>query len=170
MATAKLTLKQLRFVEEYLVSLNATQAAIAAGYSPRTAYRTGADNLRKPQIAAAIENAMAERSARTLVSADQVIKALVNIAFSDRSRIATWGPGGIVFRNSSELTDGEKQLVESFSETRTRNGGTIRVELCSRLGAIKMLAEHVGLLGEADKLRREIEELKRLVHTGRRLS
>ena len=45
-----LTAKQKRFCDEYLIDLNATQAAIRAGYSEKTAYRTGADNLRKPQI------------------------------------------------------------------------------------------------------------------------
>ena len=45
-----LTAKQKRFCDEYLIDLNATQAAIRAGYSEKTAYRTGADNLRKPGV------------------------------------------------------------------------------------------------------------------------
>ncbi|MCA9467070.1 MAG: terminase small subunit, partial [Nitrospira sp.] len=50
-----MTAKQLRFVEEYMVDLNATQAAIRAGYEPRSAYSIGQENLKKPEIQAAIE-------------------------------------------------------------------------------------------------------------------
>ncbi|MXW77963.1 MAG: terminase small subunit [Gemmatimonadetes bacterium] len=59
-----------------MVDLNATQAAIRSGYSPKTAYRTGADNLRKPQIAEAIAQAQAERSARTEITSDEVLTEL----------------------------------------------------------------------------------------------
>lgn len=52
--------------EEYLIDLNATQAAIRAGYKVDNAYAIGAENLRKPQIAEAIEKALAERSRRTV--------------------------------------------------------------------------------------------------------
>ena len=62
-----LTDRQERFCKEYIIDCNATQAAIRAGYSPRTAYRTGADNLRKPQISARI------------ATGDEVLKALTRI-------------------------------------------------------------------------------------------
>jgi len=54
---ANLTPKQQRFVEEYLIDLNATQAAIRAGYSEKTAYSVGHENLKKPEIQKAIEEA-----------------------------------------------------------------------------------------------------------------
>ena len=60
---AKLTPKQQRFVDEYLIDLNATQAAIRAGYSPKTAQQMGAENLSKPVIAEAIEAAQQVKSA-----------------------------------------------------------------------------------------------------------
>lgn len=60
-----MTKKQKRFVEEYLIDLNATQAAIRAGYSPDTAKSIGSENLTKPDIQARIAKAMAERSKRT---------------------------------------------------------------------------------------------------------
>src|SRR5262245_50906044 len=71
-ADRPLSAKQVRFIEEYLVDLNATQAALRAGYSPRTAYRTGSENLRKPQIDAAITAAMAARSDRTGITQDGI--------------------------------------------------------------------------------------------------
>lgn len=72
-----LTAKQRRFVEEYLRDGNATRAAIAAGYSEKTARSTGAENLTKPDIAAAIAKAQAERTERTQVSLDYVLHRLV---------------------------------------------------------------------------------------------
>lgn len=72
-----LTDKQRRFVEEYLVDLNATQAAIRAGYSENTARAIGAENLTKPDIEAALAAAMAERSKRTEVSSDYVLESII---------------------------------------------------------------------------------------------
>lgn len=81
-----LTDKQERFVQEYLVDLNATQAAIRAGYSPETAGAIGAENLKKPQIKARIDREMAEISARTGANRDRVIRELGEIAFSPSTR------------------------------------------------------------------------------------
>lgn len=75
-----LTPKQARFVQEYLIDLNATQAAVRAGYSERTANRTGSENLSKPDIQAALQAAMQARQARTEITQDYVIGKLVEIA------------------------------------------------------------------------------------------
>ena len=77
-----MTKKQKRFVEEYLIDLNATQAAIRAGYSPATAKEIGCENLTKPNISEAIAKAMAERSRRTGVNQDRVLQELAKIAFA----------------------------------------------------------------------------------------
>ena len=76
---ANLTPKQQRFVEEYLIDLNATQAAIRAGYSEKTAAAIGAENLVKPNIAKAIQEALQERKERVQIDADYVLKRLVEI-------------------------------------------------------------------------------------------
>jgi phage terminase small subunit len=75
----KLTRKQAAFVAEYLVDLNAAQAAIRAGYSVATAREIGCENLAKPYIASAIQEAMKERSDRTQINADYVLSRLVEI-------------------------------------------------------------------------------------------
>lgn len=78
MSKAKtLTPKQQRFVDEYLIDLNATKAAIRAGYSEKTAAVIGNENLIKPYIADAIAKAQAERTQRTEISQDYVIKTIV---------------------------------------------------------------------------------------------
>ncbi len=72
----KLTAKQQRFVEEYLVDLNATQAAIRAGYSAKTAYSIANENLNKPEIAEAIQKARGQQSERTQITADYVLTTI----------------------------------------------------------------------------------------------
>ena len=76
---AKLNDKQTLFCKEYLVDLNATQAAIRAGYSAKTARFIGAENLTKPNIAAFIAQAMAERSESTGITADYVINGIKDL-------------------------------------------------------------------------------------------
>lgn len=68
-----LTTKQEMFCKEYLVDLNATQAAIRAGYSKETAQQMGSENLSKPVIAEMIQSLMAERSQRVQIDADYVL-------------------------------------------------------------------------------------------------
>ena len=76
-----MTKKQQLFCEEYLIDLNATQAAIRAGYKPESAGSVGSENLKKPEIRARIDKAMAERSKRTGVNADRVVRELARVAF-----------------------------------------------------------------------------------------
>lgn len=76
----KLTEKQKRFCEEYLIDLNATQAAVRAGYSSKTAYSIGTENLRKPEIREYCQQLIRERSERTGISSDFVLEELRRIA------------------------------------------------------------------------------------------
>lgn len=80
MALPKLTAKQARFVHEYLVDLNATQAAIRSGYKPKNAAQTGAENLRKPQIQSAIQEAREAREKSSMITAEWVLKEISKIA------------------------------------------------------------------------------------------
>ena len=88
-ATGKLTVKQKRFIEEYLTDLNATQAAIRAGYSKRTARQQGALNMANVAIGAAIAEAMEKRSERTGVTADAVLARFWDIATADPNEIVS---------------------------------------------------------------------------------
>lgn len=79
---ARLTEKQKRFIAEYLVDLNATQAAIRAGYSEKTAYSAGQRMLKKVEIHAAIQEAMQERQERTEITQDKVLTEIGKVAFA----------------------------------------------------------------------------------------
>ena len=140
-----LTPKQARFVEEYLVDLNATQAAVRAGYSARSANSWGSKVLKTAAVAEAIAEAQAARAARTRVTADRVVKELAKVAFGDPRRLFTWGPGGVVLRDSAELSEAEAALVSEVSESKTSAGGTRRVKLHCKMAALTALARHLGL-------------------------
>lgn len=106
-----LTPKQQRFVEEYLVDLNATQAAIRAGYSEHTARSIGHENLTKPEVVEAVAAAKAERSKRTEITADLVLQGLAAIVVADARELVEfrrgacrhcWGEGFLYQRTAGE--------------------------------------------------------------------
>lgn len=76
-----MTPKQELFVREYTLDLNATQAAIRAGYSPDTAYSIGHENLNKPELRSAIDKALEERNQKIDYSAERILEELAKIAF-----------------------------------------------------------------------------------------
>ena len=161
---AKLTEKQKRFVEEYLVDLNATQAAIRAGYSPKTARQIGEENLSKPDISDAVQKAIAERARRTGVSQDRIVQELAKIAFADMRNFARWGKYGVSLINCDELTPEDSACIAELSETTTENGGSVRFKLHDKKGALELLGRHLGMF--KDKVEVEIkggiaERLKR---------
>lgn len=93
---ANLTPKQQRFVEEYLIDLNATQSAIRAGYSEKTARDIGCENLAKPNIAKAIEEAQEKLSNKAQVTVEMVVQGLLNEAkdlsegSTQSARVSAW--------------------------------------------------------------------------------
>lgn len=126
----KLTDKQKRFIEEYLIDLNATQAAIRAGYSEETARQIGAENLSKPVIQEAIQQAQNKRSERTQITQDDVIRRLIEIA---------------------DISTGKKAITET-EIARTEGGvvvGTDVVKICfephAANKALELLGKHLGM-------------------------
>lgn len=84
----KLTAKQKLFVEEYLIDLNASAAARRAGYAKKRADQIGFENLKKPEISKAIQQAMGERSERTEITQDRVLQEYARLAFLDPRKLA----------------------------------------------------------------------------------
>ncbi|WP_151765227.1 terminase small subunit [Acinetobacter soli] len=154
---ASLTAKQARFVEEYLIDLNATQAAIRAGYSEATARSIGAENLTKPDILEAIIEAQAKRSERTKIDADYVLQRLVAIdqmdvldIMDDKMQMRPLSEWPQVWRQfinnveSIELSDGEGWLKKIKWPDKVKN-----LELLGKhvaVGAFKDKVEHSGKL------------------------
>lgn len=146
-----MTPKQCRFVEEYLIDLNAAHAARRAGYSKRSAAQQGYRLLADAAVAGAIAREQAARATRTGVTADRVITELAKVAFGDPRRLLSWGPEGVTLRASDELTAAEAALVSEVAETRTSTGGTRRVKLHCKLTALTALGRHLGLFATGGK-------------------
>lgn len=140
-----LTAKQARFVEEYLIDLNAAAAARRAGYSVKMADRIGFQLLEKTRIQAAIQAAQLARSARTGITADRVIAEIAKVAFADPRNVMTWGPGGVRLIDSATLSEIDVAMIAEVSETRSESGGSLKVKLHSKLDALEKLAKHVGI-------------------------
>lgn len=140
----RLTAKQARFVEEYLVDLNATQAAVRAGYSTRNSSEVGYSLLQKITVQAAIQAAQRERSAKTGITAERVVQEIARIAFADPRDVAQWDALQVRARDSDELTD---DAAAAISEIKSTKDG-VSVKLHSKVAALEQLAKHVGLYGD----------------------
>ncbi|HIR97853.1 MAG TPA: terminase small subunit [Candidatus Merdisoma faecalis] len=142
-----MTKKQKRFIEEYLIDLNATQAAIRAGYSPDTAKSIGSENLTKPDIKAQIARAMAERSRRTGVNADRVIMELAKIAFVNANDVIDPKTATIKKGALPEDTAAIQSVkVKTFGE----DGLEREIKMADKLKALELLGKHLGMF--RDKL------------------
>lgn len=154
---AGLTDKQQRFVDEYLIDLNATQAAIRTGYSEKTAKEIGSENLTKPNIQKAIEEAQNKRTEQTQIDAAYVLKRLVEIdqmdvldIMDDQMKIRPVNEWPKVWRQyvvnleNLELSDGEGCFKKIKWPDKVKN-----LELLGRhvsVGAFKDKVEHSGKL------------------------
>lgn len=139
---AKLTDKQKRFCEEYLVDLNATQAAIRAGYSKKTADRIANQNLRKLDVQNYLHLLMDKRSKRTEITADRVLQELAAIAFSDRTELAQVGEyGEVTFTPTEHLKDEVKKTIAGIENGKY---GT-KVTTYDKVKALELLGKHLGL-------------------------
>lgn len=142
--------KQRRFVAEYLKDLNATQAAIRAGYSPKTAEQQGHRLLRNAEISQAVEKAKSEQLQRLEVSADVVLRELLRIATSDISQ-AFDGRG---LKPLHEIPEDLRRCIsgvdseaifEGAGRDRTHIGDLQKVKLWDKTKALELLGKHLVL-------------------------
>ena len=137
-----MTDKQERFCEEYMIDLNATQAAIRAGYSPRTAREQAAQNLAKLNIQNRIAQLQAEQSRRTGVTADRVVRELAKIAFANASDLIDPETASVKLDASrDDLAAIQSIKVKSFGE----DGLEHEVKLADKLRALDLLGKHLGM-------------------------
>ncbi|MCW1913712.1 terminase small subunit [Luteolibacter sp. GHJ8] len=137
--------KQRAFCREYLVDLNATRAAIRAGYSERTAGAIGEENLKKPEIATEVQRLMAEREKRTEVTADAVLKELASMAFYDPAAIGSAeirGPEDI-----AKLPEDVRRCIVGWSWDKA---GNFTLKLAGKTQQLELIGRHLGMF--RDKL------------------
>ena len=143
-----MTKKQKRFVEEYLIDLNAAQAAIRAGYSPHTAKDIGCENLAKPNIAAAISQAMAERSRRTGINQDRVLQELARIGFAKITDVVDPETAKI----KPDASDDDLACIQSIKIKPNEFGTEREVKLYDKKSALVDLGKHLGLFKDKVEL------------------
>ena len=152
-----MTKKQKRFIEEYLIDLNATQAAIRAGYSPDTAKSIGSENLTKPDIQARIAKAMAELSRRTGVNADRVVMELAKIAFVNASDVIDAETATLKPDAAPEDTAAIQSVkVKTFGE----DGLEREIKMADKLKALELLGKHLGMFKDKVELSGSLETEK----------
>ena len=148
----KITPKQERFVEQYLIDLNATQAAIRAGYSRKTAKQQASRLLTNVDLAAAIAAGKERLAAKAELTAKRVLEELRRIAFCDARQFFT--PDGKM-KPSSEWSEeqgsqlaGFEAIVGNVSNQDGHTDTIHKIELVDKIGALTLLAKFFGLLTE----------------------
>lgn len=151
-----LTAKQARFVEEYLIDLNATQAAIRSGYSAKSAEDIGRQLLRKTPVALAIAEHQRARAERTGITADRVMEELAKLGFSNMLDYLTIGSDGDPYVDLSAL-DRDKAAaiqevtVEDFKDGRgedARDVRKVKFKLADKRAALVDIGKHLGMFKE----------------------
>ena len=147
--------KQKRFVSEYIIDLNAKQAAIRAGYSPKGAEPQASRLLSNAKIQVEIAKAMEDRGKRTGITQDRVLAELSAIAFAKATDyVEVADNGSVKIKPTAELTDEQKKAIASIKEG--ANG--IEIKLTDKTKALEMLSRHLGLFN--DKLNVNVEAIE----------
>jgi phage terminase small subunit len=146
-------------VEEYIVDLNGKQAAIRAGYSPKTAEVQASRLLSFAKVRKAIKAAMDSRSRRTGITADRVVLELEKLAFSNIFDFIELRSDGSVqidllraTRNrAAAIYEVTVKVHAESSSDEARSAKLIQIELCNKLKALDMLARHLGMFPMAGR-------------------
>ena len=165
MAKGVLTEKQKLFVEEYLKDLNATQAAIRAGYKEKNARAMGCENLTKPNIIEELNKRMKDREKRTEITQDMIIQELAKIAFSNATDYVTVETKplkvlkrdpetneekyvdsdvmyqDIIIKDTKDMTEEQKAAIGSIKHTKYG----VAIDSLNKIEALHLLGQHLGM-------------------------
>lgn len=144
--------KQQRFVEEFLVDLNATQAAIRAGYSPASARLQGHRMITDDNIQNAIRLGMDERSERTRITADRVLEELAAIGFANIADYLDKDENGGLSVNLSGMTREQALAVKDVRIENRGDGQVIHFRMSDKLAALIAMNKHLQKLPRAEKV------------------
>ena len=143
----RLTPRQRRFVDEYLLDLNGKQAAIRAGYSPKTAEVLASQTLRNPKVQAALAEAMAARAQRVELTQDTVLRELALLAQSDVTHYVIDQEGNVALRAGAPA--GAMRAVSSLKKRIVHTESAViyetEIKLWNKPASVRMSGEHLGL-------------------------
>ena len=143
--------KQKAFASEYVIDYNATQAAIRAGYSERSAYSQAHELLKKPEVKKAIQELEEAASERTAITKDMVLKELARVAFVDPRKLfdEEGRPKDIRFLDSDTAAAlSSVDIYEEFDydgDEKELSGYTKKYKWADKLRALEMLGKHLGM-------------------------
>lgn len=152
--------KRARFVQEYLLDLNGTKAAIRAGYSAKTAPQAANQLLNRTDIQVALQEAMQARSKRTEITQDMVLQELAKIGFSDIRRVVRWGPVAPVTEGETDYIsavqlipsdDIDDDTAGAISEVAEGRDG-VKVKLHDKRAALVDIGKHLGMFKNSMEL------------------
>jgi len=147
--------KQKRFISEYIIDLNAKQAAIRAGYSPKTAEVQASRLLSLVKVQTEITKAMEDRGKRTGITQDRVLAELSAIAFAKATDYVEVDEDGFVkIKPTAGLTDEQKSAIAGIK----KGANGIEIKLVDKTKALEMLSRHLGLFN--DKLNVNVESVE----------
>lgn len=154
--TENLTEKQKKFCEEYIIDFNATQAAIRAGYSEKTAKVIANENLTKPYIQIYIQCIIKKREQRTEITADMVVKELAKVAFLSVDEFMN-DDGEI--KRLYELSENAKGALSSYGVKRVKMGDDFIdvpiFKMNDKIKSLELLGKHLGMFDRTIKIEEE---------------
>jgi phage terminase small subunit len=158
----KLTLKQQRFVDEYIISGNATDAAIKAGYAKKAAYQSGAENLKKPQIKEAIKQRLAELEKHKIATADEVLQVFTSILRQELTEEVTELDQSTGTFVTIEKKPSIAEVIKAGSELMKRYPTKLELQKL-KLEIEKLQSQVGGSEGQDEKIAGFLEKVKELV-------
>ncbi|MBV7434501.1 terminase small subunit [Cardiobacteriaceae bacterium TAE3-ERU3] len=159
---SRLTEKQRRFVAEYLIDLNATQAALRAGYSKKSAYSIGQENLKKPEIQNAISEAQEKRNSRINIDADYVLNRLIEV---DQLDIADLLDDNNNLLPIKQWPKAWRTSISGFDVHEIGNSEELativkKIKFPDKVKNLELLGKHVGVQAWGDKAINQDETLE----------
>lgn len=157
-APAPLNPRQQRFIAEYLVDLNGTQAAIRSGYSPKGAEVSAHRLLRDARVIAEIEAGRQKLAERTGITQERVLAEIARLAFLDIRKAFDEHDNLLPIREMDDDTAAAIAGLEVFEEYQGRGedreyiGRTKKLKLADKKGSLELLARHLGLLNDKLKI------------------
>jgi phage terminase small subunit len=142
-----LTDKQRRFVDEYIISLNATQAAIKAGYSPKTAEQMGYKLVQNSSVSEALQKKRLKLEKKTEITQERILQELANVALANATDYVTITDGGVQIVNTADIPPDKLAAIAGIKQTQTG----IEIKTRDKLKALELLGKHLGMFNDTDK-------------------
>lgn len=174
-----LTPKQARFVAEYMVDLNATQAAIRAGYSEKTAHTIGHENLSKPEIAAALAERQEALAEKVGVTTEMVVEELVALAFYDPADLASLTDeqgNAVQITGPLDIPKLPKHIRKAIVGWAWDKAGNFTLKFAPKTATLQLLGQHLGMFKQElevtvrEGLPKALEEARRRAREDRTIN